>query len=114
MVFDVYVSNYPILYSERKQISEVLQQLHRWFGGPNSMCSAFVAFEIPNTNSQIDLLLLKDNRLIIFELKSYSGTIKADCTSESILWKKDWGGWETTLGIINPYFKAQRDKLVLV
>ena len=68
MGFDVYVAGYPLEPHERKQVNKLLREFHLWFSNSSANCTAIIGLEIPN--AQIDLLLLKDNRLIVVELKN--------------------------------------------
>src|SRR5450759_4675309 len=111
MGFDVYVAGYPLEPHERKQVNKLLREFHLWFSNSSSNCTAIIGLEIPN--AQIDLLLLKDNRLIVVELKNYSGPIMADCSSEDKLWTGLSDGKQVSLGTTNPYFQARRERLSL-
>lgn len=112
LALDVYVANYPMRPHERKQVNELLREFYRWFSGSSTKCAAIIGMQIPL--AQIDLLLLKDNRLVILELKNSSGRIEADCSSDDRLWKAiEANGRATPLGSVNPFFQAKRERISL-
>ena len=96
MVFRVYKAGKLSTALERDQMTRLIGYLKREFTNRNEDCTLIIEPHIPvNFDGQLvdnkpDALILKDNMLILIEMKGYKGEIIADCSIGGI-WKTKEG-----------------------
>jgi hypothetical protein len=83
------MSNYPEWVHAGTQINFLQREFWRQLEKAPSNCVVIIGIEL--LFAQIDMLVIKDNMAVILELKNYSATIYADCSSQNVLWKNERG-----------------------
>ena len=118
MVVRIYKAGNLYTVPERVQTDRLIGYLKREFANRNEDCSIIIEPRIPeNFNGVIidrkpDALILKDNMLILIEMKGFNGKIIADCNMGGI--------WRTKRGTPlhqknrNPFLQAQSYRKLLI
>ncbi len=119
MPFKMYVCGELQFPREKRHMNVMLKNLSDKYKDSPNDCTVFIAGTIllqlddgTRVQQEVDVIVLKDNRIIILELKNISGDIIADCSYYSP-WLADGMAFIMKEKTVNPYVQVRRERSVL-
>jgi len=93
----------------------MLKSLSDKYEPSSNECTVFIAGTIPfqlgdgtSINQEIDAIVIKDNRIVLLELKNIKGDVLADCSDS--LWVADGVPVPPRRNSINPFVQVRRER----